>query len=148
MKKVGNLLSGIFRDLGIGDAVKLETLRGEWLRIFREPMSLHTFPSEIKDGDLLITVDSPVWLQQLGFFKQEFPAKLSFYDIKSVRFRHGRIPRDRGALSGTDGRAERPERELRGAEIAWIDETVSNIGDDELKETVRKAIEKALRRKH
>jgi hypothetical protein len=149
MKRIGPLLSGIFSDLGIGDRMKLEKLRREWLGIFHEPMSVHTFPSEIKDGELLITVDSPIWLQQLGFFKRDILTKLVGFDIKSVRFRHGRITRDDRVSSLRSGSNEtKPVHELRDSEIAWIDKTVSDIEDDELKDAVRKAIEKAFRQKY
>lgn len=140
----------VLKDLGFEDGVKLEDLRREWCKLFDEPMSLHTYPAEIKKRELLITVDSPVWLQQLGFFKQEILKKLEAYDVRSVKFRHGRIYRKRvsatGAAIDSDLKARAKAKRLSDSEIAWIEDTVSTLSDPELRETIRKTLEKSLKK--
>ncbi|MCL0036771.1 DUF721 domain-containing protein [Thermodesulfovibrionales bacterium] len=68
------------------ERVKLELMRKEWNNLFSGPLSVHTYPVELKDKELLINVDSPVWLGQLKFFKQDIIGKLHSYNIKEISF--------------------------------------------------------------
>ncbi len=95
MKSVGSLLSSIFKDLGIEDKIRLSSMQEEWHNLFNEPLSLHIYPVDIKNGELTINVDSPAWLGQLKFFKQDIIKKLHVYNIKEVRFKHGRVYKKR-----------------------------------------------------
>lgn len=146
MKKVGSLLSSVFRNLGIEDKIKLSSMQEEWHRLFNEPLSLHTYPVEIKDGELLINVDSPAWLGQLKFFKQDIIKKLNAYNISSVKFKHGRVYQKRGPGGKGQGArdSKQPTNPLSDFDIEWINQTVSTISDYELKESIRKAIERAI----
>jgi hypothetical protein len=147
MKKVGTLLSSIFKDLGIEDNLILNSMQKEWHRLFNEPLSLHTYPVEIKNGELTINVDSPAWLAQLKFFRQDIIKKLHAYSINSVKFKHGRVysrgfKDSRGqVLKGTEPSNPRP---LESSELAWLNQTVSTVSDSELQENIRKAILKAV----
>lgn len=150
MKKVGSLLSSIFNNLGIEDKIKLNSMQRQWHSLFNEPLSLHTYPVKIKDGELTINVDSPAWLAQLKFFRQDIIRKLHTYSISSVAFKIGRVysrgfnppEAERGqVLKGTEPSNPRP---LESPEIEWINETVSTVSDSELQENIRKAILKAV----
>jgi hypothetical protein len=147
MKKVGSLLSSIFNNLGIEDKIKLNSMQRQWHSLFNEPLSLHTYPVKIKDGELTINVDSPAWLAQLKFFRQDIIRKLHTYSISSVAFKIGRVY-SRGfkdsmgqVLKGTEPSNPRP---LESPEIEWINETVSTVSDSELQENIRKAILKTV----
>lgn len=147
MKKVGRLLSSIFKELGIEDRIRLNSMQEEWHRLFNEPLSLHTYPVDIKDRELTINVDSPVWFGQLKFFKSDIIKKLHAYDITSVKFKHGRVyskgfKDSRGQrIKGSDPSNPRP---LEPSELAWIEQTTSEIDDIELKEGIRRAILRAV----
>jgi hypothetical protein len=146
MKKVGTLLSFIFKDLGIEDKIRLNSMQEEWYRLFNEPLSLHTYPVDIKDRELTINVDSPVWLGQLKFFKQDIIKKLHAYNVSSVKFKHGRVYQKRG--QGARGKRQEDSKQLPKAvtdsELAWINQIVSTVSDSELQENIRKAISKAV----
>lgn len=146
MKTVGSLLFSIYKDLGIEDKIRLSSIQEEWDNLFNEPLSLHTYPVDIKNGELTINVDSPAWLGQLKFFKQDIIKKLSAYSIKEVRFKHGRRYHKKGQRSRVNGRVdlERKSKPITDADLEWIDQTVSAIDDAELKESIRKVIEKSL----
>jgi hypothetical protein len=147
LKKVGTLLSSIFKNLGIEDKIRLNSMQEEWHRLFNEPLSKHTYPVDIKDGELTINVDSPAWLGQLKFFKQDIIKKLQAYDVTSVKFKHGRVysrgfKDSRGqVLKGAEPSNPRP---LNPSDIEWINQTVSDIDDADLKEGIKKAIEKSV----
>ncbi|TAN41601.1 MAG: DUF721 domain-containing protein [Nitrospirae bacterium] len=142
MKKVGPILNSIFENFGFEEKLKLEKMRTRWDRHFLEPMSLHTFPSDLNKGELLITVDSPVWLQQLTFFKNEIIAKLASYGVKAVRFRQGRIHQkeEKAAMRPTGKKRREPTED----EARWIEENVSTIKDPELADAFRSLIEKSI----
>jgi hypothetical protein len=91
VKRVGNLISPLVAGLGLEEAVRFERIKKEWSDIFREPLSLHTSPCSLKHGELLVTVDSPVWHQQLIFLKGEILKNVSPFGVKDVRFRVGTV---------------------------------------------------------
>lgn len=124
-------------------------MQAEWHNLFNEPLSLHIYPAEIKDGELLINVDSPAWLGQLKFFTEDIIKKLNAYNVVKVRFKHGRIYSKGFKDSkgkGIKGAKPSNPRPLESYESEWINQMVLNIRDADLKEGIRKAIEKSLLR--
>jgi len=127
------------------DRLALARLQREWPELFDVPLSLHTCPSSLNNGVLVVSVDSPLWLQQLKFFKQAMLQKLAAYGIKSINFKHGRAN-----FSGAD-RAQahseqsiKKERKLDEADTEWIEQTISDVTDAELQERIKTVIEKSL----
>ncbi|MCL4457952.1 MAG: DUF721 domain-containing protein [Nitrospirae bacterium] len=147
MKSVGSLLSSLLKNLGIEDKIALSSLQKEWRSLFNEPLSLHTYPTDMKNGELSVNVDSPAWLAQLKFFKQEMTKKLAAYGIKEIRFKHGTVYHKSG--QGTKGKRqndfEQKSKHIAPSDLQWIDETVSAVADTELKEDIKRAIESTLR---
>lgn len=148
MKTIGSLLRSIFDNLGIEDKIKLDSMQKQWRSLFNEPLSLHTYPVEIKNGELTINVDSPAWLAQLKFFRQDIIKKLREYSVSSVKFKHGRVYQTSSikCCASSTRRTTLDARHLTHSEIEWINETVSTVSDSELQENIRKAIEKAMSR--
>jgi len=147
LESINPLLDSMYRDLGISERIKLENLRRRWHDIFSEPLSLHTAPSDIKHGVLVIAVDSPTWLQHLKFMKKDIIGKLTTHGITDVRFRHGNI-QAAGQRKPFDNTTP-PEdfRELTSEDHYRIERAVEGVEDDELKETIKSVMEKAARRK-
>ncbi len=144
MENAGSILSALLKSLGIEERVRLESIQREWATLFTGPLALHTYPVDIKDGELIVNVDSPAWLQQLKFFKKDMIKKLHEYRIREIKFKHGRIYNPRKGPAKNPVTAHRT-RELKETDIAWINDTIAGIQDPELKESIRKAMEKALR---
>lgn len=149
LKKAGALLSSIFKDLGIEDKIRLNSMQMEWDSLFNEPLSLHTYPVDIKKGELTINVDSPAWLGQLKFFRSDIIKKLHTYDITSVKFKHGGVyqKRVKGSALRVQSKNDSKTQKLKPltlSEIEWINKTVSTVSDSELQENIRKAILKAV----
>lgn len=144
MNRLGKLISPFLKQSGIEEAVRLERIKEEWLDIFNEPLSSHMYPFSLKDGELLINIDSPVWLQQVSFYKDDIAGKLSPFEVKGVRFRLGRI------ASGNNARTTKPVQSS-GKSISTeaardIEDAVSGIKDQELRESIRKVMEKSFLR--
>lgn len=139
MKRADSLLTPLIRNLGIEDAVRLGHIKKEWACVFERPVSLHMSPANLKEGELLINVDSPVWLQQLSFYKETIIKKLHPFGIKAVRFKLGRV------LPEKKQDKTIPKRQaLTAKEHSYIEETVSSIPDQELRDRIKKAIEKSI----
>jgi len=147
LRPVGSLLSSLLKNLGIEDKIALSSLQREWRGLFKEPLSIHTYPTDIKNGELSVNVDSPAWLAQLKFFKRDMIEKLSAYGIKEIRFKHGTVYHKSGRdsknkMQNDFGKNSKP---ITPSDLQWIDETVSAVSDTELKEDIKRAIESTLR---
>ena len=141
MRKVGSLCAPFIRELGIQDAVKLAAVRRDWDAIFRQPLSSHMSPCALSHGEILLNVDSPVWLQELQYHKKEILGKMRPYGITSMRFKIGRV-------SSTISRDKRHKgsrfKTLTAEEISLVEDTVSQIDDEELRATLQKAMKRSL----
>jgi len=144
VNRIDGLLSPLLKDLGIEEAIRLERLKREWTSIFREPLSLHIYPCRLQNGELLINVDSSVWLHQISYYRAEILANLSPSGVKDIRFRIGKVATDKAHSP----QSQQPKKSLLGsAALRQIDETVSTLSDSPVKESIRKAMEKALSKK-
>lgn len=143
MKRADSLLSGVFRELGIEDGVKLGEMRRRWNSLFRKPLPFHMSPALLSRGELLIVVDSPVWLQELRFRQDDILRKLRPFRVEAVRFKLGKVSLN--ASSDVQPRAQQKKsRTLDGGELSLIEDTVLPVDDAELRETIRSAIGKAI----
>ena len=141
MKRADSVLIPFIRELGIEDGVKLAEIRRNWYNLFDKPLSYHMSPLILSKGDILLNVDSPVWLQELTFYKEDIIKKMSSYGVKAVRFRLGRVSRNKQSAVSSQQSAV---KQLTNEERAFVRDIVSKIGDDLLKGTVKTAIEKSI----
>jgi hypothetical protein len=140
MIRADSILKPIFKNLGIDDGVRLARIKNNWQKIFKKPLTLHMSPSKLTEGELLINVDSPIWIQQLSYYKREIIENLNVYGVKGVRFRLGNISYAKRHKSH-----KREIKELSSADTLFIDDLISKINDDTLKESVKRAIEQSLK---
>ena len=146
MERIGSVLFSALKDLNIEERVAFESLRQRWHTLFHEPLSLHISPIAFRDGELVINVDSPAWLQQVKFLKKEILERLGDLQVKDIRFRHGKVyGAFRQVPAGRGGAVTREAGELPESDALWIDETLSTIVDADLKESLKKTIGKAIR---
>ncbi len=141
MHRADSLLKPLVRDLGIEDSVRLLEIKRNWNNLFREPLSRHMTPSLLSRGELLLMVDSPVWLQELNFYREEIIKKLCHYGVGAVRFRLGRA----SVRVKPKGGSLKPNIKcLTDKERSFVRETVAKISDEGLKNTLGATIEKAI----
>jgi len=145
VNRIGSLLSPLVRSMGLEGALKLESMQRQWADIVGDQLSLHMWPSNLLNNELLVSVDSPLWLQQISFYKADIIKRLHSFDVRDIRFRLGRIG------SHKKRQESRPAKDARAFPdtdaIEYIEATVSGIKDKELKEGIRKAMEKAFSRR-
>jgi hypothetical protein len=148
VNRVDSLLIPFVRELGIEDGVRLAEIKMNWHNLFNKPLSYHMSPSMLSGDEIVLNVDSPVWLQELNFYKEDIIKKLSAYGVKAARFRLGTLmtstSRGRVSIISEVKRRESRVKRLTTEELFYIEETTSKINDPELRETVRRTIEKAL----
>ena len=139
MKKTGAVLGPLLRNLGLESGVRLARIKNDWYKIFDEQITSHLFPVSFSDRELLLHVTSPIWMQQCSYYKSEIIKKLSAYDVQDIRFRLGRIPQKKQAIS-----PPRKTSELTPENRFFISELLSDVSDESLKESIKKALEKSL----
>jgi hypothetical protein len=143
VKRAGSLLTGVIRGLDLEDGVTLEEIRRRWDTLFRQPLPTHMAPFLLSHGELLIAVDSPVWLQELRFRQDDILRKLSPFRVTSVRFKLGKISRKGSSVAQHTARRT-TSRPLKTEELALIESTISGVENAELRETIRRAISQSI----
>ena len=93
-----------------------------------------TRPESIKDGHLNVLVESPVWIDQLGYFKAEFIEKinqaLGADLVREIHFRVASISKP----SPPAGSGEKPpDNTARLQDDHQIQNALSNLKDPDLK---------------
>jgi len=139
VNSVDSLLIPFIRELGIEDGVRLAKIKRNWHNLFNKPISHHMSPSMLSRGEILLNVDSPVWLQELQYYKDDILKKMRSYGVKAVRFRIGRVSKKSGVRC-RESDVRKPTHE----ELSYIENITSKINDEALRETVRRTIEKAI----
>lgn len=145
MNRISNLIAPYVKTLGLEGALRLEELRREWGTLFGEPLSFHMSPASLRNDELLINVDSPVWLQQISFYKADILKKLRRFRITEVRFRLGKVRQDKEAPKKSPSPGK--WKTLDESEVQYIEQTLSGLDDEGVRESVRKAMQKAFTRK-
>jgi hypothetical protein len=141
VNRADNLLLPLIRNLGIEDGIRLAEIHKNWYDLFKDPLASHMSPYNLSEGEILLTVDSPVWLQELNYYKVDIVKKLNPYGVKDVRFRLGRV----STKSKTGVHSQKSKvKALTTEELFYIEKTISQINDEKLKETVQRAMKKAL----
>ena len=144
MERAESLLTPLLKRLGIDEDVRLIRIKNDWQRIFDKPLALHMSPSRLLEGELLLNVDSPIWMQQLNFCRNEILCKLKKYGVRDLRLRVGKVSWKTRDLEG-------PEtlkiKELPAEEVTFLNQLVSAVSDNELKGAIRNAAERSFRAK-
>jgi hypothetical protein len=141
VKKVDSLCLPLIRGLGLNDAVRLAAIKRDWDALFSQPLCSHMSPCKVSNGEILLNVDSPVWLQELQYHKEKILGKLRSYGITSMRFKIGRVSRS----TSRKKKDEKPRfKTLTPEEISLVEETAAQVDDKELRETLQKAMKRSL----
>lgn len=139
MQRIGFVLPSLFNNLGIEDAVKLKFLRKKWDEIFSAPLGDYTYPKEIKEDFLYVTVNSHAWLNELKLLKEDFLKRLIPYGIRDVEFKFGRIynPKQR---SETNVKV----KNMSDQQEQWINNIVEKVNDEEFRVILKNLLSKHL----
>ena len=139
MERAGSALGPLIKDLGLEDSLRLYRIKQSWQETLGQPLSLHTAPSALKGGMLYLSADTPAWLQQTGYYRAQVLEKLARFGVTDIRLKLGRV-------DSPAARKPLQERPLAEPAPELLDELVSPIGDEDVKEAVRRAVQKSLSR--
>ena len=143
LKTVGDLLPKLAREAGWGAVMELATLKAEWPKLMGKAVAAHCVPDRLQRGRLTVVVDGSPWLTQLGFFKADMQAKanqaLGVERVSEVFLVVGRVK----ASVAPKPVAERP---LSDAEIEAVDQSISDLEDENVRESLRHLMLSDLRR--
>ena len=134
MEPLRKILGEFTKDLGIESGIALNAVRRKWTDIVGPTVASHTFPDTISSKVLTIIVDTPQWMHHLSFFKEDISGKLKFCNLTGIRLRLGRIPEK------TDDRINEEAAGLTDEDLRFLENTIKNIKDEELKATFKKLI--------
>ncbi len=148
---VGRLVGARLDQMGIGDKVRQHTAPLVWAELVGPQVAGATEPERVREGVLYVAARSAVWAHELNYHKADILRRLNdrigaqagkplIIDIRF--FNKGVItkqpaPDVRPPLSPT--RAELEDIEVTPQERAAIDQDVSGIADETLRERLRRA---------
>ncbi len=139
---ISPILKGIVKDLGLEKGIASAVLQIHWREIVGPQIASHTYPAEIRFDTLYLLVDSAVWMHQLSFLKKEIIEKcnrlLESAPIRKLSLRTGQLP---PPLESPEETAQ-PEGACTAEEAAFIEQQLSSISDADLKEVVRRALQR------
>ncbi len=139
MQSLHDILKKIVKDQGLEGGAVMRAIGSHWSGIVGETIAAHTCPDTVRGKTLTMIVDSPQWMHHLGFFKDEIIKKLQQFDIDEIRFRQGKLPEIK-----VKAPVEEIDVELSDDDLRYIENTVRNIDDDELRKRFRKLIAHGL----
>jgi len=140
MQSLHNILKTFVKDHGLEGGVVLNSLQNQWGNIAGQTVASHTFPDIIKGKVLTLIVDTPQWLHHLSFFKEEIVTKLKSYNVVEVRFKLGKLPENTKETHAAG------DVKLSEDDLIYLDNTLKNLKDEDLREKFRTLIVHGLMR--
>ena len=128
--RLGDLLDGVGRKVGIRRAAQIGRVWSSWPGIVGEAMAEHVEPTSLRDGVLRLRGDSPAWANEVGYLSDDIKQRVNGFLgerlVEEVRVwtGPGRVTR-RGAASAAPSAHEAgsvardPAEALERARRAW-----------------------------
>ncbi len=144
-QKLSSVLGNLLKAQGMESRLSEYRILGQWEETVGRVIASHARPVTVRGGKLFLNVDSPAWMQQLSMLKPEIIEKvnrgLGKAAIKGISLNLGEIP----ALGAPEERVVL--RELTDEEHRTIEQYLGELRDADIKQSIRRVIEKDLRRK-
>lgn len=119
---------------------------GKWEKTMGPVIARHAHPLSVRGPKLYLAVDSPAWMQQLSLLKPEIIEKVNAgLGRETIR----EIVLNLGEVRATAASPPEPEvrRELTNEERMRIEETVAGLSDPDVRQALRRLMEKDFLRK-
>jgi len=146
LERLSSTLGSLLKARGMLARLSEYRILGQWEKTVGPVVASHARPRTVRAGRLYLTVDSPAWMQQLSLLKPEIIEKvnqgLGRQAIKDLALDLGEI----GPV-GKQARSSRPRGELGPEERGKIEAYLAEVRDPEVKEALRRLIEKDFLRK-
>lgn len=145
--KLSSTIDKILKSRGMQSRLQEYRILGQWTRTVGTAIAGHAQPLTLRGSRLLLIVDSPAWMQQLSLMKPEIIAKLNHnlgaQKVREITLKLGEIASPPMQLPA----GERLPAEITSEDHERIELYLHEIGDKDVKEAMRRLIEKDLLRK-
>jgi hypothetical protein len=147
LDKLSFTLGSMLKALGLQGHLSGYRIFGHWEHIVGAVIARHARPQTVRGKKLYLSVDSPAWMQQLSLLKPELIEKvnrnLGTGAIKDITLKLGEI--DSPEVSPKEAALLRAP--LNAEERERVEQYVQGIHDPEIREAIRRVIEKDFQSK-
>lgn len=121
------------QQLGLGDSLGLSAVFSRWEDVVGDVLAAHTRPERLRDGELVVLVDEPVWATEVRFLSETIVAKCNEragqHMVDTVTVRVSAFPSDRqGSGNTAAGPRNRGEFDADGGPGSAGDSPVKRAG--------------------
>jgi predicted nucleic acid-binding Zn ribbon protein len=146
LDKLSSTLGRMLKARGLQSHLSEYRIFGQWEETVGTVIACHARPRSVRGNKLFLSVDSPAWMQQLSLLKPEILEKvnrnLGKDAIKDIALKLGEI------ISPERRAEEVPARTpLSAEELERIGQYVQEIHDPDVREAIRRVIEKDFQSK-
>jgi predicted nucleic acid-binding Zn ribbon protein len=147
LDKLSYTLGSMLKARGLQGSLGEYRILGQWEKTVGASIARHAQPRSVRGKKLYLSVDSPAWMQQLSLLKPEIIEKLNGNlgkdTIKDIMLTLGEI-----ASQEHRAEEETPARTLLNAEERErIEQYIQEVHDPDVRETMRRVIEKDFQSK-
>jgi len=146
MEKARDVLGRVLKTHDISRADALGRLVNSWPSLVGSSIAAHTLPVDLRNKVLFLSVDSPVWMQQLSFLKSDLLEKMHGRGIDDIILRLGRVKPDKGSSSPGNIEGCFDRKPLSGQDLAYIEKCAEGLEDPGLRQTVLGLLHKVFTR--
>ncbi len=147
LDRVSLTLGALMKARGLQSRLSEYRIFGQWEKTVGSVIAGHAQPVAVRGSKLFLAVDSPAWMQQLSLLKPEIIEKVNrSLGKQAIR----ELGLNLGEVAALQTRAEDEVRaavDLTADERAKIESTVAAIGDGDVRQALRRVMEKDLSRK-
>jgi hypothetical protein len=134
--KAGDLLDRLLQGWGLDERLRQYRALLLWNEVVGPQIAARTRPERIRDGILEVSVDQPVWMQQLQLLKPQLLGKLNAQlgeaCLRDIFLKRGKVTAQPAAATGPAPPAWR-KMELSPAEKAGLQGILAGVADVELR---------------
>ncbi len=143
IERLSSLLNKTLASHGLTTRLKEYRVVGRWEKIVGKVIARHAQPSSLRGKKLSVAVDSSAWMQQLSLLKPELIEKLNnglgAGSIQDITFKMGNV------VKAAKPANEQPHAAMLDEDAREkIEQYVHDIKDVDVKEALRRLIEKDL----
>lgn len=143
-KKASDILSVLMKNYGLSAKTHEYKILKLWDSTFGDNISSHTQPLRLIRGVLTVMVDSPAWMHQLTFYRDELIEKVNDRIgkkiVTDIRFKVGKVE----TKKTPDSKLSTPDSQISSQQSEKIEGYLKPVKDIEIREAIKKAITKAI----
>ncbi len=146
LNKLSSMLGSVLKAHGLQGSLGEYRVMGQWEKTVGAAIARHAQPRSVRGKKLFLSVDSPAWMQQLSLLKPEIIEKLNTNlgkdTVKDIMLTLGEVAAPEHSAETAPVRMP-----LSAEERERIEQYIREVHDPDVRETIRRVIEKDLESK-